>query len=97
MSLQEQKLSLIQGLLLVQDKSIIDQIDNIIKSALASNTQKSTFVNFETWNKQFQNDQSMDTILDDYGMTLGEFRKQVWQSEMEEMVELDDFFEMINL
>jgi hypothetical protein len=97
MSLQEQKLSLIQGLLLVQDKSIIDQIDTLIKAALTSNTQKSTFLNFETWNKQFQDDQNMDTMLEDYGMTLGEFRKQIWQSEMDEMVELDDFFEIINL
>lgn len=97
MSLQEQKLSLIQGLLLVQDKSIIDQIDTIIKSSLASSISQSTFVNFETWNNQFQDNQDLDTVIEEYGMTLGEFRKQIWQSEMEEIVELEDFFNIINV
>ncbi len=95
MSIQEQKLALIQGLLLIQDKSIIKQIDELIKLALSKDMDKPTYVDFQTWNEQFGTDENLEVYQEEYGMTLGEFRKQIWTAEMNDAVELDTFFKMI--
>jgi hypothetical protein len=38
---------------------------------------------FEEWNQQFEDQQDLSEFLPEFEMTLGSFRKQIWEAEME--------------
>lgn len=94
MTLQEKKLSLIQGLLLLKDESIIEKIDALIKKGLSLST-TATPISFEEWNQQFNDDQDLNTYVEEYGMTLGDFRRQMYEAETGETMTLESFLALI--
>jgi predicted SpoU family rRNA methylase len=80
MTLAQRKLGLIQNLLLIQDNSILQEVEKVINQNGANPTEQS----FEEWNAQFDNaGMKMDDYVEEYGMTLGELRKEIWEAKKE--------------
>lgn len=48
---------------------------------------------FLEWNKQFEDDRELSEFIPEYGMTLGEFRRDIYESETSEEgdMTLDEF------
>ena len=38
-------------------------------------------ISFEEWNKQFADNENLDDFIPEYGTTLGEFRKAIYEAE----------------
>lgn len=95
MTLKEKKLSLIQGLLLLQDETIINKIDGLIKKGLSYTSNEKKVLSFDKWNEQFEDNADLNEFIEEYGMTLGEFRKATYEAEVGESMSLEEFFEVL--
>ena len=40
-----------------------------------------TKLSFEEWNKQFSDEADLDEYLAEYGMTMGDYRRKIYESE----------------
>lgn len=94
-TLKEKKLSLIQGLLLLEDETIINKIDGLIKKGLSYTSDEKKVLSFEVQNKQFEGNTDLNEFVEEYKMPLGEFRKATYEAEFSENMSLAEFFEIL--
>lgn len=52
----------------------------------------SSNISFEEWNKQFIDNRSLDEFLPEFGMTLGEFRRKIFEAESGPCISKEEFF-----
>ena len=52
-----------------------------------------TKLSFEAWNKQFTDNRNLDEYIPEHDMTLGEFRRSIYEAEADEEISREDFFE----
>ncbi|HAN77236.1 MAG TPA: hypothetical protein DCQ31_05405 [Bacteroidales bacterium] len=99
-SLAELKISLVQTIFSLENADEILKIQNFINSLLfpinTENIDHEVELSFSEWNEQFDTNQNLDEFIEDYGMTLGEYRLLVYNSEQEEGISKDEFIEKIN-
>jgi len=93
MQLAQYKLEIINSILQINDEKILKQVRQIldkVKSAEveveeAEEQEDEEFdakkMTFEEWNKQFDDARSLDQYLPEYGMTLGELRRMIYERE----------------
>ena len=101
MQLAQYKLELIDRILKINDKAVLKQLDKLL-SQLSREKEEADDeeefdakkLTFEEWNAQFEDPQrDLDEYLPEYGMTLGEFRRMIYERERSEnYVSFDDFF-----
>ncbi len=104
MQLSEAKLRLIDNVLKINDIQLLEQINQTIESALNGKQHRNTSLeeeeeeydakkmSFEEWNKQFGDEQDLDTYIPEYDMTLREFRQMIYERERdEEEISLEEF------
>jgi hypothetical protein len=99
--LTEQKKELAQIIFSLNDKKKINEIDNFIKQIIQKkdlinpgyNAKKMTFTE---WNKQFE-DLNLDIFLEEYGISLKDFRLKIYNSERENGISKESFFEKIDM
>ena len=56
---------------------------------------KSKNPTFEQWNKQFADNQNLDDFIPEYGTTLREFRKGIYEAEMSGDMTMSEFKESL--
>ena len=82
--------------MLIKDKKTLKQIYAYVQTLLPdfTETQKSEDsenINFEEWNKQFTDNQNLDDFIPEYGTTLREFRKGIYDAETGSTKSLGEF------
>lgn len=102
MTISEKKIELVQGLLLLQDKAILFEIEKLIASAF--NAQKATSTTavgaekapatFEAWEAQFEAPKQPD-MEDEHGMTPTVLRQRIWAAEQGQDMSLEELFERV--
>ena len=92
MQLAQYKLEIINQILQIDDRRLLEQLNAVIKkhSKRVNNSQPepddeeeydAKKMSFEEWNKQFDDDRDLDEYLPEYGMTRGEFRRMIYERE----------------
>ena len=51
---------------------------------LIEDNNKAKQIGFEEWNKQFTDNQDLDSFIPEYGTTLGEFRQTIYKAEIDD-------------
>jgi len=93
----EQKLKIFENILAVNDKDKLLELQYIIKNFISENgivytkRKKSKTISFEEWNKQFIDNRDLDEYIPEYGMTLGDFRRQIYKAEFGKSMSLNEF------
>ncbi len=100
----EQKLSLVQKILALNDINKMHQIQSyvneLLKYAQDIDTAEDEFdakkISFLEWNKQFDDDRDLDTFIPEYGMKLRDFRFKIYNSERQDGLSKEEFIDKIN-
>ncbi len=69
------------GAVLVEQK-IIEQTAEIEQNEFVENLENS--LSFEQWNEQFEGEEDLSENVPDLDMTLGDFRKKIWEAETDD-------------
>jgi len=92
----EQKLKIFENILAVNDKEKLLELQYIIKNFISEN--KITYTNndteaisFEEWNKQFTDQRDLNEYIPEYGMSVGDFRRQIYEAEFGNSMSLNEF------
>ncbi len=56
-----------------------------------------TSISFETWCEKFMEDKDMNEYIPEYGMTIGEYRKKIYEAETGENIPVEDFFKKLQI
>ena len=106
MSAQNLKLDLIQAILEIQQPELLEKITGYVQDVLNNGHGKqgreeegefdANELSFEEWNKQFGDGQNLDEHVPEHGMTLGEFRRKIYDAERSEERPIEDFFEQMD-
>ncbi len=104
LDLAEQKVSLVQTILSLNDMSKISQIQSYVNEILEYSREVEEFeddfdakkLSFSEWNKQFDDNRDLDTFLPEYGMTLKDFRFKIYNSERQEGLSKEEFINKVN-
>ncbi len=97
----EQKISLAQTILALNDINKMYQIQSYINKILERTQEVEDDFNakklsFSEWNKQFDDNRDLNTFLPEYGMKLRDFRFKIYNSERQEGVSKEDFISRVN-
>lgn len=63
----------------------------ILKPTNIDNTETSEQITFEQWNKQFTDKENLDDFIPEYGTTLREFRKGIFEAETGKEITMKEF------
>lgn len=66
------------GAVLLEQKTIAPTTQITEETEILENA-----VSFEQWNEQFEDEADLSENLADFDMTLGDFRKKIWEAETE--------------
>ena len=97
----EQKIALAQTILALSDTKKIDQIQNYINHLLQNKLESeedydAKFMSFAEWNQQFSDQQNMDDYINEYGMSVRDFRQSIYESEKEKGMSKQAFLKKMN-
>jgi len=101
MTYEEQKILLAQTIFAINDKDKFFQIKSYINKLVKTEQSKTGEFNaklltFDVWNKQFDGAYKLDDFIEDYGMTVREFRLQIYNLEKGKGMSKQVFFEKLN-
>jgi hypothetical protein len=99
-SVSEQKISLAQTILGLNDINKIVQIQQYVNELLDKKQKVTTefdakTLSFSEWNTQFENSTNLDDYIPEYGMKLRDFRLKIYNSEREQGMSKQDFLQKI--
>lgn len=93
MTLSEYKLKLFKELITIDNENALKQIRTLVKTFLPERDNKrqepKTEISFEEWNEQFDDNRDLHEFIPEYGTTLGEFRRGIYETEMDTEDEMD--------
>ncbi len=96
---KEQKEKIYKNILTINDKELLNDLQYIILENISKNKKEEIEEpkTFEEWNKQFIDNLDLDTFIPEYGTTLREFRRGIYDAEMSDDSEMsfDEFKESI--
>ena len=100
-SFAEQKISLAQTILALNDESSFIQIKKYIDDLFAVDTDiendfDAKALSFDDWNKQFEDNDNLDDFVPDYDMTLRDFRLKIYNSERQKGMSKKEFINKVN-
>lgn len=68
----------------------------VLKSTESATSNKNGNISFEQWNKQFNDNRDLGEILPDLGISLGDYRKKIYDAEMSEDMTINEFKKSLN-
>ncbi len=105
MNAAEYKHQIFQELIPVENTKTLQEVYKMVKNFLADSVSKKTKKkktakevepeSFEEWNKQFTDNRDLSEFIPEYGMTLGEYRREIYEAEMCEEIDVAEFLEEI--
>ena len=87
MKTTDYKTQVIDEIMSIENEKTLKKLYTVVHTFLADYREdkkgkKPEKPSFEQWNKQFTDNQSLDDFIPEYGMTLREFRKDIYDAEM---------------
>ncbi len=97
----EQKISLAQTILALNDINKIHQIQSYVNQLLfqqqeADDEFDAKTLSFSEWNKQFDDELNLNDFIPEYGMTLLDFRLKIYNSERQQGISKEAFINEVN-
>jgi len=83
----EEKMTILKYIISIDDVEELRQIRQYIEKIHRELTND----DFKKWNKQFTDKQNLNEPIEEYGSTLGEFRKMIYKSEQGENYPIEEF------
>ncbi len=95
----EQKISLVQTILALNDKNKISQIQLFVNDLLNKKLENdiefdAKTLSFLEWNEQFETS-NLDEFIPEYSMKLKDFRLKIYNSEREQGISKQDFVQKL--
>ncbi len=88
----DQKNKIVEEILAVNNKELLNELQYFItKSVSKYKKENENELSFEQWNEQFIDDLNLDDFVPEYGTTLREFRKGIYEAEMSETIPVNVF------
>ena len=89
----KEKMTILKYVIAIDNLEELNQIENFIKeiSKELTDTDRLASKDFQIWNEQFNDTKNLNEPIEEYGMTLGELRKMIYESEQSESFPIDDF------
>ena len=103
MTISEKKIELEQGLLLLQDKATLFEIEKLISASFgnkkkgdanSSILEEKHLVTFEAWTSQFEALEQLD-VEDEFTSSPMELRQRIWAAEQSGDLSLEAFFQRV--
>jgi CRISPR/Cas system CMR-associated protein Cmr5 small subunit len=93
MDLAKQKLKIFEQILSINDKKQLKNIEDFITNYLAEieNSEIEKSITFEEWNKQFADNQNLNEVIPEYGITLKAYRQKIFEAEIGETIDENEF------
>ena len=95
MIVPDYKTKVIEAIKPIENENTLKQIYLMVHTFLDGGKQTpekpDNKISFEEWNEQFTDDKNLDDFIAEYGMTLREFRKGIYEAEMSEGMSLNEF------
>ena len=105
LSFEKRKISLAQTILALNDTNKMFRIQTFIQEVLTDISEQKTqkqeneydakLLSFEQWNEQFDDEYNLNDFIPEYGMTIRDFRLQIYNSEQEQGMSKKAFFEKV--
>ena len=101
----EEKIVLAQTILALQEIELLEDIKNYIENILAQRNSRVEskeddfnvgILNFEEWNKQFEEEKNLDDYIPEYEMKLRDFRMNIYSAEKGNNLSKKEFMDKIN-
>jgi len=91
-----EKFKIFENILAINNKKLLMRLQYLITNFISENniesgTVSNNVISFNEWNKQFVGKQNLDDFIPEYGMTVGEFRRQIYNAEFGETMSLNEF------
>ena len=93
----EQKFKIFENILSVNNDKLLQKLSIFIKEFISEydklneNADNTEIVSFDKWNEQFTDSRSLNEFIPEYQMTLGDFRRQIYESETGDSMPLSEF------
>ncbi len=93
MDLAKQKLKIFEQILSINDKKQLKNIEDFITNYLTEieNSEIEKSITFEEWNKQFADNQNLNEVIPEYGITLKAYRQKIFEAEIGETIDENEF------
>ncbi|MBN1463412.1 MAG: hypothetical protein JW922_07000 [Paludibacteraceae bacterium] len=100
----EQKLLLLQKIMAIENEKILNGLFLIVEKFISLKKEKSLpdienidieTLTFEEWNELFMEDKDLNLYLQEYDMTLGEYRKKIYNAEKSKSYPISEFFKKL--
>ena len=91
-NLSEQKLLLFQKIVSIQNENVLNKLFVIVDKFTKNNNDLS----FETWNSIFMEEKNLDEFIPEYDMTLGEYRRKIYQAEQGKSMPISKLIDKLN-
>ncbi|RLD57955.1 MAG: hypothetical protein DRJ05_08850 [Bacteroidetes bacterium] len=97
MTILDYKLQVFKEILPLENEYALKQVYKLVHSFLIEyrknleKSNKSKELGFDEWNKQFEGHQDLDSFLPEYGTSLQEFRKLIYEAEVGEEITMEEF------
>ena len=96
MTIADYKLQVFKEIMQLENEYAIKQLYHVVHTFLEdfqkiAEKEKHEKQSFEEWNKQFIDNQDLDSFIPEYGTSLREFRKGIYEAETGETIPLDVF------
>lgn len=103
LNLAEQKLLLFQKILDIENESIINKLFTIVDKYVTKKKEDEidienidvSSLSFEEWNEYFMENRDLKEYIPEYDMTLGEYRKKIYEAEVSESFPVENFFKKL--
>ena len=92
-----QKLKIFENILAVNNKKLLNKLQYFIINFISENEVtdinniEAEAISFEEWNKQFTDNKDLNEYIQEYGMTVGNFRRQIYEAEFGNTMSLNEF------
>ena len=103
MTVEKLQLQLIQYILKINNSGVLKTFIKIAKgfSGKKNTPEKDGYIHpkgipFEVWNQQFEDSEKLDVFDTEIGMTLGAFRKSIWEAEQQKELPIEQLYTHLN-
>ena len=91
-----EKFKIFEHILAVNDKKLLFQLQYLVTNFISENGEnlenaETEPISFQEWNEQFIDKRNLDEYIHEYGMTLGSFRRQIYNAEFGNSMSLNEF------
>jgi cytoplasmic iron level regulating protein YaaA (DUF328/UPF0246 family) len=93
----EQKLKIFENILAINNENLLNDLQIYITKQISEykkvkkTESKNETISFEKWNEQFTDDRNLDDFIPEYGMTLREFRQDIYNAETGNGMTINEF------